>query len=84
MSCSVPSWLKDWFNHHFKPACDWHDERYVQRDLPKTMADIGVGIRISLLRWWALPIGLAAIVLLLLLPKAYGMWYRDENNTWRW
>ena len=84
MSCSVPSWLKPWFNQHFKPECDWHDHHYVERDLPKFIADLGVAWRIGIKYWWSFPLGLGAAVVLALHPQAYSKWFKDESKVWRW
>jgi hypothetical protein len=83
MHCTVPSYLKPWFNKHFAEECDWHDLRYVLRDMPKTVADLMVAWKMATKykwSWWLM----LSFVVLVLHPKAYGMWYKDELGIWRW
>ena len=82
--CTVPKWMKPWFDRHFAPECDIHDARYVERSLPKFLADWEVAYLIGKKYWWSLPVGVGAAIVLAIHPEAYALWYRDENNDWRW
>lgn len=83
MVCSVPSLFKAWFDRYFLPECQWHDDRYVNRDLPKIVADLGVSWKMATKYKWSF-VFICAFVVLAVLPKAYGMWYRDEMGRWIW
>ena len=83
-NCTVPSFLKAWFDKHFAEECEGHDLRYVLRDMPKTMADFIVSWRIGRKYKWSAPIGIGAFIVLITFPRAYKIWYKDELGIWRW
>lgn len=85
-SCTLPNLfgLKEWFDKHFEAECEWHDLRYVLRDIPKTIADIIVAWRIGRKYKWSAPVGIVALFVLLTFPRAYKIWYTDELGIWRW
>ncbi len=83
MHCTVPALLRAWFDKHFYRECEWHDARYVVRDIPKTVADFLVSYKMARKykwSWWLI----LAFPVLLVHPKAYILWYKDENGAWVW
>lgn len=86
MNCTFPNifGFREWFEARFKDLCDEHDLHYVLRDVPKTLADAIVSVKIAKKNWRYIPLGIAAFIVLIISPRAYSLWYKDELGIWRW
>jgi hypothetical protein len=86
MHCTIPSLLgfRTWFEKRFSDLCEEHDAHYVRRDVPKTWADVKVAYKIARRDVKYIPLGVGALVALLVLPRAYTIWYKDETGRWVW